>query len=474
MGIGVGIFVPSVPFLTGGGGAVRGYQSSVLGDGGTVVAIGNTTDLYSRLLGLGLINSASLVNSCNGGKADALYNFVPTPVQALDRFVVTRASTKLRIGSDGLYGSVANNVPAFEFNTDGTYRGLLVEPGATNLALRSQEFDDVYWTKTRTTVTQNASVSPDGATSADKLIPSTDNNTHFLSSSTIGFTSGTVYTLSVFARADGYDHLRVAFGSSAFPALGRGASFNVSAGTVGQTQAGVTARIQAVANGFYRCSITATASATASDNLIFGSQNADDATAVTFIGNGTSGALLWQAQLETGSVATSPIVTTAGTASRVADSVTLASASSLIGQSAGTLYLEYERANFTTTGNTRLFNVSDGSTANRILFLISPAGLQNMTITTASSEQASIGTGASIFGMNRTAVAYAVNDIAVYRNGSSVGTDASATIPACNRVNIGNGENGAGAADNFNGWIRSAVLFPTRLANATLTALTTL
>jgi hypothetical protein len=195
--------------------------------------------------------------------------------------------------------------------------------------------------------------------------------------------------------------------------------------------------------------------------------------ATTFTGDATSGVLLWQAQLETGSVATSPIVTTAGTANRVADSVTLALASSVIGQTQGTLYVEYERANFTTTGNTRLFNISDGSTANRILFLISPAGLQNMTISTTSSEQASISTGASIFGNNRTAVAYAVNDIAVYRNGSSVGTDASATIPACNRVNIGNGENGAGASDNFNGWIRSVALFPTRLPNATLASITT-
>jgi hypothetical protein len=419
----------------GGAGAVNGFESAVLSDGGTVVAIGNTTDLYSRLLGLGLINSASLVNSCNGGKADALYNFVPSPVQSLDRFTVTRASTKLRIGSDGLYGSVANNVPAFEFNTDGSYRGLLVEPGATNLALHSQDFTQGVWAKTvSASVTANTGIAPDGTMTADTFTAGADGSQiqySFVAS------AGVTYTASFFIRritGTGVVNIR--------------SVENVNTPVV-------------ITSSWQRYSVTTTSTTT---TIRIGMTLATNGDAVE----------IWQAQLETGSVATSPIVTTAGTASRVADSVTLASASSLIGQSAGTLYIEYERANFTTTGNTRLFNVSDGSTANRILFLISPAGLQNMTITTASSEQASISTGASIFGMNRTAVAYAVNDIAVYRNGSSVGTDASATIPACNRVNIGNGENGAGASDNFTGWIRSAVLFPTRLANATLTALTTL
>jgi hypothetical protein len=308
MGIGVGIFVPSVPFLTGGGGAVRGYQSSVLGDGGTVVAIGNTTDLYSRLLGLGLINSASLVNSCNGGKADALYNFVPSPVQSLDRFVVTRASTKLRIGSNGLYGSVANNVPAFEFNTDGTYRGLLVEPGATNLLLRSQEFEHASWitNTTRPTITADATTSPDGTTNADRMVITAAGGFQGIYQDTT-VTSGIAYTFSIWVKNNtGSGKLRIwvdASGASTTPL-----------------------EITPTAN-WVRYSVTSTTGDTSARVQIANSNPATDLDC-----------FIWQAQLETGSVATSPIVTTAGTASRVADVVSLTGASSLIGQQEGSVY----------------------------------------------------------------------------------------------------------------------------------------
>jgi hypothetical protein len=97
----------------------------------------------------------------------------------------------------------------------------------------------------------------------------------------------------------------------------------------------------------------------------------------------------------------------------------------------------------------------------------------SLLVTTASAETALITTSGAISGLNKFAGAYALNDIAFYRNGSSVGTDTSATIPACNRVNIGTPETGTGGASNFNGWIRSVALFPTRLSNAQLVTLTT-
>ena len=186
----------------------------------------------------------------------------------------------------------------------------------------------------------------------------------------------------------------------------------------------------------------------------------------------TVSAHVWQAQLETGSVATSPIVTTAGTANRVADSVTLASASSLIGQTQGTLYVEYERLNFSPSVAQRIFGVSDGSNTNRIQMFIATTGAQDLVVTASGSLQALIGTAGVISGISKGAVAYATNDIALYRNGVSTGTDTSAIIPACNRVNIGTSETGSGGTDSFLGWIRSVALFPTRLPNATLQSLT--
>jgi hypothetical protein len=179
-------------------------------------------------------------------------------------------------------------------------------------------------------------------------------------------------------------------------------------------------------------------------------------------------------QMETGSVATSPIVTTAGTASRVADGVTLASASSLIGQTQGTLYLEFERTGFTQSLSQRLFNISDGSTTNRILMFISVTdGFLSSSVTTGGVAQALIADTVLATGLIRVAIAYNTNDVIYYKNGTSLGNDTLATIPACNRVNIGIPESGSGSSENFIGWIRSVALFPTRLANATLASLTT-
>jgi hypothetical protein len=181
-------------------------------------------------------------------------------------------------------------------------------------------------------------------------------------------------------------------------------------------------------------------------------------------------------QMETGSVATSPIVTTAGTASRVGDVVTLASASSVIGQSAGTLYVEAERIGFLNNLVERLFNVTDGSaSANRIMLLIQEnTKVARLIVTASSVAQADIVGSTLVSGVFKMAGAYATDDVALYLNGASVGTDTSATIPACNRVNIGTLETGATGTATFNGWIRSVALFPTRLDNTTLATLTTL
>jgi alpha-D-ribose 1-methylphosphonate 5-triphosphate synthase subunit PhnG len=250
---------------------------------------------------------------------------------AFGDFTVTRASTKLRIGSNGLYGSVANNVPAFEFNTDGSYRGLLVEPGAVNIQTHSQDFTNGIYAKVGSTVTGNVTASPDGATTADKLIADATNAQHRLD--TTSTATNAVHTFSVYAKASeyGFIQLRMTVGGS----TGSGAWFNLTNGTVGTTTI-VTARIDNFGNGWYRCSVTGTADLNAVCRINLGT--ADNTG--TFMGDGTSGAFLWQAQLETGSVATSPIVTTAGTANRAADVVSLTGASSLIGQQEGWVFAE--------------------------------------------------------------------------------------------------------------------------------------
>jgi hypothetical protein len=179
-----------------------------------------------------------------------------------------------------------------------------------NLLTYSEQFDNAAWTKTRSSVTDNTTTAPNGTLTGDTLIPNTDNNTHFIQSPVIAFTSGTSYSYTCFVKAAGYSFLRLAFGATAFPSDNRGACFDLSAGAVGATQAGVTASIASAGNGWFRCSISRAATATANDVVFIESKSQDLATPQTFIGDGTSGAFIWGAMLNLGPTAFDYIPTT--------------------------------------------------------------------------------------------------------------------------------------------------------------------
>jgi hypothetical protein len=159
----------------------------------------------------------------------------------------------------------------------------------------------------------------------------------------------------------------------------------------------------------------------------------------------------------------------------VADVVSLTGASSLIGQTGGTIFAEIVARNFNSaTALRRVVVISDGTANNRIS--ISSVLSQNNRYqavvanlvggTTAQIIQSADVTENTVI---KLAVGYAVDDIAFYINGASIGTDTSSAVPACSRIDIGNQLGG----DQFiNGHIRSVALFPTRLANATLASLT--
>jgi hypothetical protein len=388
---------------------------------------------------------------------------------AFGDFTVTRASTKNVLGSAGLYVSVANNVPAFEFNTDGTYRGLLVEPGATNLLLRSQEFG-ATWTTTDITVTSNSIVAPDGATTADTITEGTAGTAITTQVATVS--SGATTTFSIFLKVgSANDFVRLFIGDSAMTANRVETFFQFSTGTLSGTAnqgtaTGASASVQALPNGWYRVSLSGAIPSVTSYRVAINSASAS--------GSGTrvnnSVYYLWQAQLETGSVATSPIVTTAGTASRVADSVSLTGASSLIGQTEGTLYVESEYKTGGIDGARILEIVGSNSNDNRVILIRGASSAVRIFIETADEGQADFtSTTNNLTGVFRTAVAYKENDIALYVNGVANGTDNSALIPVCDKIYIGNQN---GNVNHLNGWIRSVALFPTRLANATLASIT--
>ena len=170
----------------------------------------------------------------------------------------------------------------------------VLQTAVTNLLLRSEEFNDASWTKTRSSATANAIAAPDGSLTADKITEdTTPASTHVIAQTgTLISIVGARYTYSVYAKADGRDWLIVSPGG-----VWGYAWFNVSTGALGTVVDGggaTTASITSVGNGWYRCVVSATAVDTRGLQLLLSNAN----NVVSYTGDGTSGIYLWGAQLE--------------------------------------------------------------------------------------------------------------------------------------------------------------------------------
>jgi hypothetical protein len=269
------------------------------------------------------------------------------------RITFTRASTGTFVGSNGLIQNAASNAARFDHNpTTGESLGLLVEEARTNLVTYSEQFDDAAWSKSGATITANEIAAPNGATTADKIVPSASSGRHVTNQN---FTSSAnvAYTLTCFAKAAEYSYLVLSTidGSNS---NGLGYIFDLSTGvasvlTVGTGFTGVTATTVRLPNGWYRCSLNWTNGTTGNiaGSFIIGTSPSNNP-AIDFVyrtssytGDGTSGVYIWGAQLEAGSFPTSYIPTVASTVTRAADvaSITGANFSSWHNQTAGTLFV---------------------------------------------------------------------------------------------------------------------------------------
>jgi len=395
---------------------------------------------------------------------------------AFGDFTVDRNSTKYVLGSGGDIISYATDEPAFEFNTDGSYKGLLVEPAATNLAVQSENFNTT-WTAVYATPTQDTEETPDGDTSS-KYIKIVDNNDSGSGSVQVfqadPITAGTQYTFSVFLKAANNNWAQLDLYDSVNTASYR-RYFDLQNGVLGSFESVEPDDSQIVAypNGWYRCSITATCGASNSTGNFYISVAEADLDK-TLTRDGSHSIYAWGAQFEQGPIATSYIPTTTATVTRNKDDITLGSASSLIGQTEGTVYVEVDwRASGT---NQRLIEIGDETNDNRIIiyhdgsggnltFLLQANGSSVFTPTQSSS---------GFSGIQKVAFAYANGDQEAYRNGSSIATGTGSLASLATLTEIGLGIYPVGSSLQANMHIRAAALFTRRLSDAECQALTTL
>lgn len=180
-----------------------------------------------------------------------------------------------------------------------------------NLLSRSQELGDAVWNSVGLTVSADVAVAPDGTTTADKLVETATTGSHYFSrNAQLTITSGTTYTSSVYAKAGERTILYLNPDSSSTSGL-KAATFDLSSGTVTNTETGGTAAITSAGNGWYRCSVSSVATGTLVRGLSPSLRTTSGLGYQSYTGDGTSGLFLWGAQFEVGASPTTYFATTA-------------------------------------------------------------------------------------------------------------------------------------------------------------------
>ena len=386
-------------------------------------------------------------------------------------FTVDRDTVKYVLNSSGDIASVAIDTPAIEYNTDGTYKGLLVEPASTNICLRSEDLSTTWSASGDTTITANDTTAPDGNATADKLGDDGATGTGYVYvDQTITVVAGTKYTASAFLKADG-----LAFaGLEAFDYDGATDGyqyFNLSTGAKGTAVNLDDSNIEAYPDGWYRCSITWTQGAS-DTSVTFRILCASSISSFNVDLDGTSSIFVWGAQVEASPIATSYIPTTTASVTRNKDDISLTGASDLIGQSEGTLYVEVDWRG-TDGASQFLLSINNDSSNNR-LAIFNAANIELRMFARSNSvtvtEQGESVTGYS--GIQKIAFAYKTDDFELYRNGTSVSTDTAGSLAAlATLTNIDLGQNNS-AGNQANMHIRAVALYKTRLTDDQLADLT--
>ena len=375
----------------------------------------------------------------------------------------SRASTGYYTNSDGTLTSFASGAMR---RGD---RGVLIEGARTNLLLRSQEFNDASWTKSRSSVTANAATAPDNTTTAEKLVEDTATGTHRTFQAVTKAASAIQYTYTVFLKAAERTFAQVKISDSTESDnaavdvnLATGAISAVS--TVGFT--GASATISALANGWYRIALTATSDTdTGIASFVFA---ASALGTVSYTGDGTSGILMWGAQLEAASFPSSYIPTTTASATRAADVLTYTAGLTYpLG-----LWAEFERA--VDTGAIEAILCMDaGGAPDRVRLDVSAADLGQIISASGGVTQATVTVAGSLnlATVYRLAGRVSTNSVQAARSGTLGTEDTVATNPATPSI-IRVGTSSSSGNELF-GYIRRIAATNFAPTDAQLTAMTT-
>jgi hypothetical protein len=369
---------------------------------------------------------------------------------------------------------ITNYIPALQTAASGVARfdhdpvtteslGLLIEEQRTNLLTYSEDFTDGSWVKSNTTITSNTITAPDSTLTGDKIVETSGAGVRQLYKTPS--LSAVSHSFSAYFKASERYWFKLNL-------TGSGAYFDLSTGVIGTIDAGVTAAMTAVGNGWYRCSIVRTVSAGTNYTEI---QLALTNGGGSYTGDGYSGIYIWGAQLEAGAFPTSYIPTVASQVTRAADSASMTGTnfSDWYRPDEGTLYGEYVSGE--SQGTQAVAYIGDNTVNNRIVVYddgtVGVGSDGYIIVASSGVTQALINLGTSSRNQKHKIIgAYKTNDFAGSFDGGSSSVDTLGIVPlGLDRLILADA---GGVASKLNGHLRKFAYYPARLSNEELQEMT--
>ena len=404
------------------------------------------------------------------------------------RLTFTRAAgTATYINSSGYVATATTNEPRFDYSPTniGEPKGLLVEGTAINLTNYSEDFSNAAWTKSGIAQTPASGTSPDNSNTATLIAENAGGFIKHSLERSVTVTAGSVYTWSVFLKQASsnsrrYACVQVADGQAV--AARNTVVFDLQTGTVtangvNNGTAGaptdVAHSITSYRDGWYRVSVTMKyvsspcyPTVILSDiSTLYGGSNQPFYTATVPY----KGLLVYGAQLELGSGASSYIPTGASQVTRNADECTATGSNFSswwpLSQSAFTVYWDGDISR--SPANTQFYWLTRAGGSSRSRGYVTTGSLIRAN-NTAYDFTMSPTTSMTVGTRFRSAVAISSGSSAMYANNSTVtGSDTSAgavTLFDADSLNFNPN------AENFM-HIRAFKFYQSRLTNAELLAL---
>ena len=373
----------------------------------------------------------------SGYKENKVYSVLPEDGSGdLD---LARTTTATRINSEGLIEDVGIGVPRLDY-TDGTCPSLLLEPSSTNLITYSEDFSDSYWSRTAdTSVSLSNVLAPNGIDFAYKVSASAASAALYRVS--YNPTDRLTDARSIYARTvSGTGQVRLC-------------SFNQN-----------TNNLFTLTEEWQRFEVNSVIS-TAANNFY----------AVDFRNGGTlTEVLIWGAQAEEQSYATSYIPTTTGTVqTRTAETASKTGISSLINSSEGGFYTNIKMP--LSIVQNHWLTISDGTNQNSIGIVFESNGKTTTRVDVGGAIQFNETHISDYSIYQKVAISWKLNEFKMFVNGVQIGaTDTSGLVPSVGSLSQFQFAYSTNASNFTFSECKDLRVFKTALTDSELTTLTTL